>query len=51
MSIEGDDWEIRLQAPRIGEHTLELLAGLGYSHEEINDFMAHEIIACRDSYQ
>jgi crotonobetainyl-CoA:carnitine CoA-transferase CaiB-like acyl-CoA transferase len=45
MVIEGDDFGIRLQAPRVGEHTRELLAQLGYDSAQIESLFAQQVIA------
>ncbi|MEC7844882.1 MAG: CoA transferase [Actinomycetota bacterium] len=33
----GTPWEPTTMAPELGEHTSEILASLGYAHEEINE--------------
>ena len=39
------DGSARARAPRCGEHTDEVLAGLGYDHEEIAELRARGIVA------
>jgi crotonobetainyl-CoA:carnitine CoA-transferase CaiB-like acyl-CoA transferase len=51
MTIEGDNWELRRNAPAIGEDTLELLVSLGYTSEEIQSFLDKEIVAATENYQ
>jgi crotonobetainyl-CoA:carnitine CoA-transferase CaiB-like acyl-CoA transferase len=51
MSIEGNDWELRRNAPAIGEDTLELLVTLGYSQAELDNLLENEIIAASENYQ
>ncbi len=45
MQIEADDFGIRMQAPRIGEHTTALLRELGYSDDDITQFEAEAVTA------
>lgn len=51
MSIEGDEWELRRNAPAIGQDTLELLVNLGYGTEEIQMLLEKEIVAATENYQ
>ena len=45
LYIEGDDLGLRMEAPRIGEHSREVLRELDYSDAEIDQFVRAEIIA------
>ncbi len=45
MFIEGDDLDLRMEAPKVGEHTLQLLLELGYNQTEIKRLGLDEIIA------
>ena len=45
MQVEGDDFGLRMQAPRIGEHTTALLHELGYSDDNITQFEAEAVTA------
>ena len=45
MQIEADNLGIRMQAPRIGEHTTALLRELGYSDDDITQFEAEAVTA------
>ncbi len=45
IEIGDHDFALRRQAPAIGEHTAEILAGLGLSCDEIEDLMTRGIIA------
>lgn len=50
LHVEGDDYGLRLEAPRIGEHTPELLRELGYSEAEMQRLSEAGIVAHRDEY-
>ena len=41
IEIGDHDFALRRQAPAIGEHTAEILAGLGLSCDEIEDLILH----------
>lgn len=43
--IEGDDLNLRMEAPKVGAHTLELLQELGYDSTTINQLLETQIIA------
>lgn len=45
MQIEGNDFDLRMEAPKVGEHTLQLLLELGYNQTEIKRLSLDEIIA------
>ncbi len=45
MAFDGDRLGLRLEAPEIGEHTLAILAELGYSREQIARWQAADVIA------
>lgn len=45
MMIEGDDLSLRMEAPKIGEHSYELLSELGYDSADIQSLLESEIIA------
>lgn len=51
MLIEGDDLNLRMEAPRIGEHSHAILRELGYSDDDIARFEADNITAQREDYQ
>ena len=48
LAINGQRLELRMEAPRLGEHTRQLLASLGYSHDEIEKLNAAGIIVAPD---
>jgi crotonobetainyl-CoA:carnitine CoA-transferase CaiB-like acyl-CoA transferase len=50
MYIEGDELALRMEAPRIGEHTRELLDELGYKEENIEEFIANSVVAADGDY-
>jgi crotonobetainyl-CoA:carnitine CoA-transferase CaiB-like acyl-CoA transferase len=43
IEMNGARFGTRLDLPRVGEHTRELLAGLGYSKEELEDLLQRGI--------
>jgi len=45
MYIEGNDLTLRMEAPAIGEHTVDLLEALGYDAASINTLLAATVIA------
>jgi crotonobetainyl-CoA:carnitine CoA-transferase CaiB-like acyl-CoA transferase len=44
IEMDGKRFGTRLDLPRVGEHTRELLAGLGYRPEEVNALLARRIV-------
>ncbi|MCA9911845.1 MAG: CoA transferase, partial [Anaerolineae bacterium] len=49
LSVEGDDFGLRMEAPRIGQHTAELLGELGYSAEIIQQLGEQGIAVTTDT--
>ena len=45
VTLAGARLGVRLQPPRLGEHTQALLAGLGYGPAEIDDFRNRAVVA------
>jgi crotonobetainyl-CoA:carnitine CoA-transferase CaiB-like acyl-CoA transferase len=45
ITLSGRRLGVRLQPPRFGEHTDELLQGLGYAPAEIDDLRARALVA------
>jgi crotonobetainyl-CoA:carnitine CoA-transferase CaiB-like acyl-CoA transferase len=45
FTMDGQRLGVRLQPPRAGEHTRELLAGLGYADAQIDDLFSQSVIA------
>ena len=45
ITMDGCRLGVRLDPPRMGEHTLELLETLGYARGEIDDLIAREAVA------
>ncbi len=45
MSIEGHDFDLRLEAPSVGEHTNALLHELGYDEHQITNLKNKQVIA------
>ena len=45
ITMDGERLRVRLQPPRFGAHTDELLAGLGYGRDEIAALRAQAIVA------
>ena len=43
--MDGERLKVRLQPPRFGAHTDELLAGVGYGPDEIADLRAQSVVA------
>jgi len=48
IEMDGMRFGTRLDVPRIGEHTRELLAGLGCSAETIRQLIADKVVAATD---
>ena len=45
ITLAGERLGVRMGPPRMGEHTRELVAGLGYSRAEIDDLIDRHVIA------
>jgi crotonobetainyl-CoA:carnitine CoA-transferase CaiB-like acyl-CoA transferase len=45
ITMDGERLGVRLQPPRFGAHTDELLRGLGYASAEIDDFKTRALVA------
>ena len=45
ITMDGERLPVRLQPPRFGAHTQELLVGLGYGAAEIEDFRSRAVVA------
>ena len=45
LSMQGERLPVRLNPPRFGEHTRELLAGVGYAPEQIDALLARHAVA------
>ncbi|HKA46168.1 MAG TPA: CaiB/BaiF CoA-transferase family protein [Burkholderiales bacterium] len=45
IEMDGRRFRTRLDLPRVGEHTRELLAGLGYGREAIAGLIADKVVA------
>lgn len=45
INFSNDSGELRFPPPRLGEHTIEVLNGLGYDQEEIEKFIDKGVIA------
>lgn len=48
--LEGDELGLRMEAPRIGEHSHDVLAELGYSEDDIEQLIADVVIAADGDY-
>jgi crotonobetainyl-CoA:carnitine CoA-transferase CaiB-like acyl-CoA transferase len=46
ITMEGRRLGVRLDPPRIGEHTQQLLSGVGYSDDAIASLIAQRVVAC-----
>lgn len=49
LTFGGKRLELRLQPPRIGEHTCELLKGVGYSADEIEELVLQKVTSLSDA--
>ncbi|MBL8334628.1 MAG: CoA transferase, partial [Rubrivivax sp.] len=45
LTLDGVRLGVRLQPPRLAAHTQELLAGLGYAADEIDDLRQRQVVA------
>jgi len=45
LTLEGQRLKVRMNPPTLGEHTRELLAGLGYAGSEIETLQAQAVVA------
>jgi len=45
ITMDGSRLGVRLQPPRLGEHSRELLAGAGYSNAEIDDLKNRAVVS------
>jgi crotonobetainyl-CoA:carnitine CoA-transferase CaiB-like acyl-CoA transferase len=45
IEMDGRRFRKRLDLPKVGEHTSELLADLGYDRQEIADLVARKVVA------
>jgi crotonobetainyl-CoA:carnitine CoA-transferase CaiB-like acyl-CoA transferase len=45
VTLQGRRLGVRLDPPKRGEHTREVLAGIGYSPEEIDRLVAQKAVA------
>jgi crotonobetainyl-CoA:carnitine CoA-transferase CaiB-like acyl-CoA transferase len=46
IEMDGARFATRLDLPRVGEHTREVLAGLGYSAEAVGQLVAGHVVGC-----
>ena len=45
ITLEGQRLGVRLDPPRLGEHTRELLGGIGYTAEQVEALIAQAAVA------
>ena len=45
ITMDGQRLGVRLDPPRLGEHSRELLAGVGYAEADIDELLASAIVA------
>jgi hypothetical protein len=43
--MDGSRLGVRLQPPRLGEHSRELLVRAGYSDAEVDDMLARAVVS------
>jgi crotonobetainyl-CoA:carnitine CoA-transferase CaiB-like acyl-CoA transferase len=47
MEMDGQRFGVRLDVPRAGEHTREVLAHAGYSGEEIDALISEGVVSAQ----
>ena len=45
ITLQGQRLGVRMSPPKLGEHTRELLDGIGYSKEKIDTLLAQAAVA------
>jgi crotonobetainyl-CoA:carnitine CoA-transferase CaiB-like acyl-CoA transferase len=45
ITMQGQRLGVRLDPPRLGEHSRELLAGAGFAREEVDALLAKSVVA------
>ena len=45
ITMQGKRFGVRMDPPKLGEHTRELLNGIGYSREKIDTLLAEAAVA------
>jgi crotonobetainyl-CoA:carnitine CoA-transferase CaiB-like acyl-CoA transferase len=45
IMMDGQRLGVRLDPPRLGEHSRELLAGAGYAESDIDELVARAVVA------
>jgi crotonobetainyl-CoA:carnitine CoA-transferase CaiB-like acyl-CoA transferase len=45
ITLRGERLGVRMSPPRLGEHTRELLQGVGYSAADVDDLLAQAVVA------